>query len=315
MTQRAHRLSAPSLTPKRQEILSHLLLFGQPRPSFDAGMALRFRSALESVLMPVAEQLPPGQRLGVRKHDLSNVLQCEGLYRARRDQPFSWSLETARGHLVHAAIQRHVTSSRVRPPLDLAEAAMANAAADDGSGPGPFLRSLSGDERDDLLTQVADILTKFVLDWPPIPRSWVPRVESSQSVSVHGESIQLRAKVDLALGRPTGREARVFIVDFKTGSASPHYMDDLRLYALVELIARGSPPFRVASYYLDSGTYQAEDVTEDTLESAVTRVAAGVQRMWAVRPGGRQPQLSPNPLCPYCPALAGCEPGQEATAS
>jgi hypothetical protein len=309
-----NRLSDPSLTPKQREILGNLLLYGQPRPNFDAGLGPRLLATLEAVLRPVAEQIPPGKFLNVRKDNLTEVLQCEGLYEARRDKPFTWSIETVRGQLAHSAIQRHITSSQATPPLVLAERAIANAEADYESPVAQFIRSLAGEDREELLAQVADIVTKFVLDWPPIPRSWKPRVESRQSISVHGGAIRLRMKLDLALGYPTGQEARVLIVDFKTGSVRPHHVDDLRFYALVELLARGSPPFRVASYYLESGTYQAEDVTEETLETAVARVAAGVQKMWAVRPGGRPPELNPGPLCPYCPAFNGCDPGQEAAA-
>ena len=76
-------------------------------------------------------------------------------------------------------------------------------------------------------------------------------------VDLCDERIVLRGKYDLALGRAQGTEARVLIVDFKTGDRHGSHLDDLRYYALLETIRNGVPPFRVATYYLDASTFGA----------------------------------------------------------
>ena len=66
----------------------------------------------------------------------------------------------------------------------------------------------------------------------------------------------LRGKVDLALGRATGTQARVLIIDFKTGQVRSAHAEDLRFYAVIETIRVGVPPFRLATFSLDSGTWR-----------------------------------------------------------
>jgi hypothetical protein len=123
--------------------------------------------------------------------------------------------------------------------------------------------------------------------------------------------IELRGRVDLALGTPEGNRANVFIVDFKTGRENDHHIQDARFYALVETLARGTPPYRVATYYLDSGTYRKEDVTPDVLAVAVRRTVDGARAMHIVQTEpARELDLRPNPLCRFCPRLGECEPGR-----
>ena len=49
---------------------------------------------------------------------------------------------------------------------------------------------------------------------------------------------------------------------------------ELASYALLLTLRFGVPPYRVASFFLESGTWQAEDVTEQTLVHAADRVIA-----------------------------------------
>lgn len=116
----------------------------------------------------------------------------------------------------------------------------------------------------------------------------------------------LWGKVDLALGRAAGDEARVLLVDLKTGRSHASHLDDLRFYALVQTLRVGVPPFRVASYYLDTATFHAEDVTADVLEIGVRRVVEGVRKMARLRGPAAVATLSPGPACGYCAAGADC---------
>jgi hypothetical protein len=135
----------------------------------------------------------------------------------------------------------------------------------------------------------------------------VPRLEAPVRVDLCDGRIVLQAKADLVLGRARGTEARVLIVDFKTGRRYPSHVDDLRLYALLETIRSGVPPFRVASYYLDSATFHAQDVDLDLLDAAVARTIAGVSKVAELELDERPPTLVPGPACGWCALRATCD--------
>ena len=72
----------------------------------------------------------------------------------------------------------------------------------------------------------------------------------------------------------------------------------------------GTPPRRLATYYLDSGTLTAEDVTAPMLESAAMRVIDGVSKMVDLLGGETEPDRVPGGPCNWCPIAKDCEPGQ-----
>src|SRR5262249_11659648 len=109
------------------------------------------------------------------------------------------------------------------------------------------------------------------------------------------------------LGQADGTQARVLLVDLKTGQPAAAHADDLRLYALLETLRVGVPPFRLASYYLDSGTWHAEDLTEDVLVAASRRLIDGVAKVGELRFEGRPATVAPGPACRSCPARDDCE--------
>ncbi|HET7718366.1 MAG TPA: hypothetical protein VFK43_00270, partial [Acidimicrobiales bacterium] len=86
------------------------------------------------------------------------------------------------------------------------------------------------------------------------------------------------------------------------------HRDDLRFYALLHTIRTGVPPFRVATYYLDSATFLPEDVTEDLLfDVALPRVVDGVTRVVELHLRSRAPRTTPGPLCSWCPRRLSCD--------
>jgi hypothetical protein len=60
----------------------------------------------------------------------------------------------------------------------------------------------------------------------------------------------------------------------------------MRFYALLLALRFGVPPYRVATLYLDSGEWQAEDVDARVLERAADRVVEA-ERFRRRRPGAR----------------------------
>ena len=125
-----------------------------------------------------------------------------------------------------------------------------------------------------------------------------------------GGRVELTGKVDLALGQARADQARVLLIDLKTGSPSHSHPADLRFYALLEAVRCGVPPFRVASYYLDSATWHAEDIDEDVLDVTVRRVLDGLAAVIELRAGRREPREVAGPLCRFCPIRTDCAAGQ-----
>ena len=94
-------------------------------------------------------------------------------------------------------------------------------------------------------------------------------------------------------------------VDLKTGGAYPEFAEDMRFYALVMTLRFGVPPYRAASLFLESGTWQSEDVTESLLHHAADRVI-GAARAAAGLVSGREPALRPGSYCVWCPRASTC---------
>jgi len=278
---------------------------GQPRPTFDADLASRLRADLEGRLAPVAAQLE-GHVLVVHKSALARVHACEGHHVAETEAGFSWSSAAAVGVVAHKAIELSVS---LAPPDGLAalvDVAIERISVDVDRGPGAWLAEASELDRAEVRSGAIDRVLKFEDEFPPIKRSWRPRLESTLLTSLCGDRIVVRGKVDLALGQAHGTTAGVLIVDFKTGKLRRDHTDDLRFYALLETLRSGVPPFRVASWYLDSGQCHQEDVDEGLLQAAARRLVDGARKLCELDVAHRRATLSPGPVCNYCSARQTC---------
>ena len=298
----------PALTPTQRRVLTDLLGSGQRRPLFDAELGPALRTELEAGLADLAATLPPSTTLSVNKGALGRLHTCEGLWVAEQAAGFRWSAPVARGIVAHKAVELGIHLRDVPPPHDLVDMAIERIIETGGDwGPRDWLLDAPAAELAELRGAAADWVIKFEDTFPPVRRSWRPRLESSLTVDLCDGSLALRGKVDLALGRAEGNEGRVLIVDFKTGRPSRIHIDDLRFYALLETIRVGVPPFRLATFSLDSGSWQAEDVDVDILAATVRRVVDGATKLAEL--GGsepRTPRLTPGPACGWCPAAASC---------
>ena len=297
------------LTPRQEEVRSELLLVGEERPAPDRGLGRSLRERARLELGAVSAELPMGHNVVANKHRLSQAHTCPGYLRAS-DGDFAWTVKNVRGRVVHRAIEGLIVSGYRRPPLVLAQAAIDELVADDiGSGSaGELLRNLSEGQRQDLVRDVNDVLVKLVADWPPLVDAWLPRVESQARFAVG--KVSLRAQFDLALGVPSGSRARTFIVDFKSGEPRPAHRQDARFYAVVDTLRSLTPPYRVATYYLDSGDWEADDVDEQFLEEAWAWVMEGIRRIVAVE-SDAELTMEPGETCRWCPARDDCADGQE----
>lgn len=293
------------MTPTQERVLNEVMGRGGERPNFEADLALRLRADLEERLTPVAETMGDDQ-LVVHKSALARVHTCEGHHVAEEQAGFSWSPAAAVGVVAHKAIELSVSLALPDGLAALVDVALERLAADPDRGPGAWLAAASETDRAEVRAGAMDRALKFEDEFPPVKRSWRPRLESTLRASLCGGRIVVRGRVDLALGQAHGTTAGVLIVDFKTGKPCRSHTDDLRFYALLETLRAGVPPFRVASWYLDSGQCHHEDVDEELLQAASRRLVDGARKIYELDVARREPTLTAGPVCLYCSARHGC---------
>jgi len=289
------------LTPAQHRTLEQLIGLGST-PPFVPELAREVRRSLEDRLAAAGVVPDMGDPIWLGKHRLNDRQRCEGLFQAglhREGPPFEHSHVTASGRLFHKAIELDVATERAFDPFSVCERAARSAAEQDGSF-GRYWDARDPFERGDLLADAGRHLSLFRDSFPPLLRRWAPQPELYVKVVLAGGRVILSGAPDLVLGR-----TRRLAIDFKSGRAWPEHPEDMRFYALLLLLRTGVPPYRVATFFLDSGEWQAEDVSEQTLERASDRViAAG--RTAAELAAGRGPELATGPYCPRCPRSSAC---------
>jgi PD-(D/E)XK nuclease superfamily protein len=257
-----------------------------------------------------AFELPEPLRLG--KSNLSDLGRCPGLFdavRAGERGPFAFTARFAAGRLAHKAVELEVAGRIDRDLHGLVEEA-ADRLVEDGAFEA-YWEGLDPLRRDEALMDASKTLELFRSTLPPLRRmrrDLAPSTEWHVRVELLGGSLVLSGTLDLVLGaaspgEPT-RAARLAI-DLKTGRAWPEHAEDMRFYALLLALRFGVPPYRVATLYLDSGEWQAEDVDARVLDRAADRVVEAV-RAAAASEAGRAALLRPGPYCRWCPRSVTC---------
>jgi hypothetical protein len=296
-------------TPAQAEVLAALGARPHERPEFDPRLRAELREGLERCLAPVADRLPEGETLWVSKHLLSSVHGCEGLFLARDEEEFAWSPQTARGTVAHKAIELSVSWRGDPSAGELVDEAIARLIAGNDRI-GDYLGALGEGERAELHGEASERVNMFLECFPRLEPRWRPVAESRLRADLNDDRVVLSGKVDLTVGRAEGVRAGKVLIDLKTGGFAPSHRDDLRFYALIETLRLGVPPRLLASYYLDGGRLQQEQVSEDTLAVAFERVVAGADAAVALRHEGRDPVLRPGAPCRWCPRREDCEVGR-----
>ncbi len=298
------RLVDRPLTPAQADTLTMLRGEG-PRPTFDLALRRELRACLEGGITDLAVLLE--RPLWVGKTPLGRVFACEAHEVAEQQVPFDWNLANARGTVAHRAIELSVHLAGPASPLHLVDTAITRMADDPDSGIGAFLGRLDEADLAELRSDVNNLVSDFLDQWPPLKSSWRPTTEARLKAELCGGKVVVSGKVDLALGAPVGTEAGRVFVELKSGAARAQHLDDLRLYALLETLRIGVPPRRLAVHSLDSGSLLVVDVDLDVLQAAARRTIAGVRTLAELHLGLRSPQVTANPACRWCSARGGCE--------
>ena len=299
-----------NLNPAQQEVIENLGASPKDRPSFGADLKQHLRKALETAVAHCIEEVPKDESLFLSKHRLAQIHGCEKKFLAEENEDFEWQVATARGTIVHKAIELSVNWRKEIAPAVIVDEAVARF-EEDSNTLGHWLRGCSEIERAELRSVSVDTFSKFLECWPALKPSWRPVAESRVRAELCNEQLILAGKVDLTLGVAEGKTAGKVIIDFKTGGFNATHHEDLRYYALVETLRIGIPPRLVASYYLDQAHFVPEKVTEDLLDSTVRRVTQGVERIVEITYMKKTPELKPGPSCRWCPALDNCDTGQK----
>jgi hypothetical protein len=293
------------LTPAQEEVLALLRDGDRTRPEVDPGLRDELRRHLEAELAPVARGLTAPVFVG--KAALGRVLACEAHHLAEAAAPFEWTIASARGTVAHKAIQLSVGRADRPAPLRLVDDALDRLADDPTARIADFLLGLTEADRAELRGDVNEVVAGFLELWPPLQPGWRPQAESSRRAELCGGMVVLSGKVDLTLGAAVGNQAGRVVVDLKTGGRHAGHADDLRFYALLDTLRVGVPPFRLVSYYLDSGTLVPEEVSEAVLEAAVRRTVAATRKLVELELGLRSPQRTANPACRWCRLADDCD--------
>ncbi len=295
--------------PAGGDLLDQLRAGGLARPCVDPDQIAAVRSRLEHAARAHTAGLDPGTVVRVSKQDVTTVLACEGHAAAERRAKRPPTQAQVLGILMDAVFRHLVTTGSAEDPLRVAREALevdAERNADivaylDGLAPGP------GSE----LARGVEAMTRALTRrWPSLPARFHPRTQERSVVSLAGGAVVMSGVFDLAIGVPDGMSARVCLVDVKTGKPRVEHRADMHFYALIETLRSGAPPFQVASYYLTDGRLDREAVTAVVLESATRRCCDAIERLCRLA-DGKEPSLTPNPLCPWCAARPGCAPGRQ----
>jgi hypothetical protein len=294
--------------PDGAGVLHRLRGDGAARPPVDPGLAGGLRDWLEDGLAEAVTHVPADSGpIRVNKETLNQVLVCEAHLAACREAPRVVTVELARGSLVDALFRQWVTVGGFDDPWGDALAAVE--VDGDRDGVVAFVTGLPATRRRALADEVTGHAAGIAGRWPALSPSWMARTQERLEFPLCGGRVVLAGVVDLIVGGPARGSASVCVVELKSGGRRVEHRGDLHLYALLETLRSGAPPFRIATYYSATGELDVEPVGDDALVGAVQRVLAGTVRLCRLA-AGAEPARTPNPLCAWCAGLPRCAPGQ-----
>lgn len=229
-----------------------------------------------SAVGPVPNTKEP---LVVTKHKLSQLTGCQIGYITDLSTPFSWTVPTARGTIIHKAIELSFRQPNMLP-VNLAAAVLDHLKANDPAydSLSAMLHNLDIITSSELENSVCNAINAYREGFPPISgqANWFPIIEGRSRVQLCDRIVTLVGKADLTLGSPDANISQRVIIDFKTGSRRATHLSDLRFYSLIETLRLGVAPRLHATYYLEESRLESEQVTEELLTATARAVVDAV---------------------------------------
>jgi hypothetical protein len=296
------------LTDPQRRTLEQLIGTGE-RPLFPTDVRQRLVDRVEDAVRELELREP----LWLGKEKVTDSGRCEGKFHASllgEGPAFEHNGRSAVGVLLHKAVEVEVGSRDELDPHAVSGRA-ADRLVENEARFAEYWRTLSAVEQDEVLMDVVRRVVLFRATFPSLRElrsDLAPVTELPAKAELLGGALTISGRIDLVLGLPLRAEptrATRLAIDLKTGGAYPEYAEDMRFYALLMTLRFGVPPYRVASLFLDSGEWQAEDVSEETLFHAADRVVSAA-RAAAALTNGREAVLTAGVYCGWCPRAEAC---------
>lgn len=295
-------------TPAHERLVHELLGWDDARPVADPGLRDQLHADLTEGLAPLADQVPPGERLFLSKSRVSSLV-CDGRYLDQQDSPFEWSPQLAGGKLAHRAIELDQAGGRAASPDEIVAHAWHEMATSVGSL-ADWLNGLGAIEASALRHTAEQRVTDFRDTWPVLPAQAHLRLEQRIDATFLDGRVLVTGTPDLTVGGVRDDRARMLLVDLKTGRRNPMVeRQDLRLYALLATLKYGLPPFRWATYYVSEGAWDLEDLDAVLLHGAVRRLVDAATRAATLefhRPAEDDLRLVGGAWCRFCGRRETC---------
>jgi hypothetical protein len=292
-----------AFTPSQRKTFDELLAVGGTRPTAPEDLSGKLADIITAGTVGALSRWTE-RSLWMGKSQISTVMRCEGQTLAEagviRDKTMHPA--TAVGIVSHRAIQIAHTHPG-EPILAYVEAAINGAREEDAFS--EFWDSSSLSAQSDLVTSSISKVASFLDSWPPLSPAWTPRFE--ESVQARLGKLTLSARIDLTIGRPrAGGLQTMLLCDLKSGGLNDDHEGEASFYALVATLRNGVPPWRSIVYSLASGEYTVPDVTPERLVATAELVVEAVGRYVDVLTEAREPTLTPDRYCAWCPARTTC---------
>ena len=278
-------------------LLDRLRSTGRARPSFHPTLASDLRAFVERGVEGFASSSATDHAPSVTRERLTRALACPLHRMPDRSTDRSFSLSLARGALMDALFRQVVTTGTIG---DASADGLEALSLDEFQVPlVAWIGQLSPAERSELRCEIERQSDGLLRRWPALDPAWLPRTRETLRAPLAGGRVDLVARVDLAIGRPSRSEASVALVETTSGERRQSHRHDRHFDALVETLRRGVPPFVVATYFSSSGEIDVDPVTPELLIGAARRCVVGTQAM--VASGiGRIRDPGDEPFCAGC---------------
>ena len=311
VTERIHdHLAVAVLADERlsgQALLDRIRGLGIERPAIEPARAEEVREALETSVLPWIDQVPADVVVRVNKNAIREVLTCERRLVARHAAPPPNSPELVRGRLLDRLFVQRVHGVAVGPE-PVGDALQASLADGDTSLQDEWNALSDGDQSEvrEAVRSAADGLDER---WPALPPNAFIRLQEPLRVDLAGGRVVLSGRVDLMVGAPSSTHVGTTIIDAKSGRWSYNDSADAGFYSLLETVRHGAPPFQAGTYYLRDGTLDLSVADLDWIDRALARTTDAIARLMRLA-AGESPGVTPNGLCPWCPAIIWCAEGR-----